>query len=156
MQPRLNFFQASPEIMKAVRALNEAVDKCGLEKSLLHLIKLRASQINGCSYCVDMHSREARGDGDTEQRVHLVAAWRESPLYSERERAAFAWTEKLTRLSETAEITDEDYEEARKHFSEEELVKLSVAIGMINVWNRLCVSFRSIHPVQQESRAAAE
>ena len=155
MQPRLNFFEVSPEIIKSVRELNQAVDGCGLEKSLLHLIKLRASQINGCSYCVDMHSREARRDGDSEQRVHLVAAWKESPLYSERERAAFAWTEKLTRLSETAEVTDEDYEEARRHFSEEELVKLSVAIGMINVWNRLCVPFRSIHPLAKESRAAA-
>ncbi|WEX11299.1 carboxymuconolactone decarboxylase family protein [Chelativorans sp. AA-79] len=156
MQPRLNFFQASPEIIKAVRTLNQAVDTCGLEKSLLHLVKLRASQINGCSYCVDMHSREAREDGDSEQRVLLVAAWRESPLYSERERAAFAWTEKLTRLSQTAMVEDEEFEEARKHFSEDELVKLSVAIGMINVWNRLCVPFRSIHPVKTESRAAAE
>lgn len=155
MQPRLNFLQASPEIIKAVRALNQAVEECGLERSLLHLIKLRASQINGCSYCVDMHSREAREDGESEQRVHLVAAWRESPLFSARERAAFAWTEKLTRLSETAAVEDEDYEEVRKHFNEDELVKLSVAIGMINVWNRLCVPFRAIHPVAEGNRAAA-
>src|SRR5690606_20928663 len=106
MQPRLNFFHASPEIIKNVRALNKAVDECGLEKSLLHLIKLRASQINGCSYCVDMHSHEAREDGESEQRLYLVAAWRESPLFSERERAAFAWTERLTRLSEQM-VTDE-------------------------------------------------
>ncbi|WP_163267990.1 carboxymuconolactone decarboxylase family protein [Chelativorans alearense] len=155
MQPRLNFYQASPEIIKAVRALNQEVEESGLEKSLLHLIKLRASQINGCSFCVDMHSREAREDGDSEQRVLLVSAWRESPLFSERERAAFAWTEKLTRLSETAAVEDDDYDEVRKHFNEDELVKLSVAIGTINVWNRLCVPFQAIHPVR-ESRVAAE
>ena len=155
MKPRLNFYQASPEIIKAVQTLNRAVDECGLEKSLLHLIKLRASQINGCSYCVDMHSREAREDGESEQRLYLVAAWRESPLFSERERAALAWTEKLTKLSQNM-VEDEHFEEVRKHFSEEELVKLSVAIGMINVWNRLCVPFQSIHPVRRESRIAAE
>jgi len=155
MQARLNFYQAAPEIIKAVQTLNRAVDECGLEKSLLHLIKLRASQINGCSYCVDMHSREARQDGESEQRLYLVAAWEESPLFSGRERAALAWTEKLTKLSGHM-VEDQDFEEVRKHFSEEELVKLSVAIGMINVWNRLCVPFRSIHPVREEPRIAAE
>lgn len=155
MEPRLNFYEASPEMMKPVFALNKAVDQCGLEKGLLHIIKLRASQINGCSFCVDMHSREARGDGESEQRVHLVAAWQESPLYTKRERAAFAWTEKLTKLAGRM-VEDEDYDEVRKHFTEDELVKLSVAISMINVWNRLCVPFRSIHPVAKENRAAAE
>lgn len=154
MQPRLNFYQASPEIMKPVYALTRAVDECGLEKSLLHLIKLRASQINGCSFCVDMHSREAREDGETEQRVHLVAAWRESPLFSGRERAAFAWAEKLTKLAGRM-VEDEDFHEAREHFSDDELVKLSVAIGMINVWNRLCVPFRSVHPVAEGEHGAA-
>ncbi|SRR5690606_14633976 len=153
MQPRLNFYQAAPEIIAAVRTLNQAVETCGLEKSLLHLIKLRASQINGCSYCVDMHSREALEDGDRLQRVLLVSAWKESPLFSERERAALAWTEKLTKLSETGMVEDEDYEAAREHFSEEELVKLSVAIGMINVWNRLCVPFQAIHPVRELAAA---
>ncbi|MDZ5698134.1 carboxymuconolactone decarboxylase family protein [Chelativorans sp. M5D2P16] len=148
MQPRLNFYQASPEIINSVRALNTAVNGCGLEKELLHLVKLRASQINGCSYCVDMHSREAREDGESEQRLLLVAAWQESPLFTERERAALAWTEKLTRLAGNM-VEDEDYEEVGRHFSEEELVKLSVAIGTINVWNRLCVPFRSIHPVKE-------
>lgn len=153
MQPRLNFYQASAEIIKAVRTLNQAVDTCGLEKSLLHLIKLRASQINGCSYCVDMHSREALEDGENLQRLLLVAAWKESPLFSERERAAFAWTEKLTRLSETGVVEDEDYEAVREHFNEDELVKLSVAISMINVWNRLCVPFHAIHPVRERTAA---
>lgn len=151
MKPRLQFFNAAPELMKQVKALNQAVEECGLEKSLLHLVKLRASQINGCSFCVDMHSKEALHDGDTLQRVILVAAWKESPLFSERERAALAYTEAVTLLSEEG-VPDALYEATRQHFSEEELVKLSVAIGMINVWNRLAVSFRLAHPVQQETR----
>ncbi|MCV0397471.1 MAG: carboxymuconolactone decarboxylase family protein [Rhizobiaceae bacterium] len=153
MKPRLNFHEAAPEIMQPVFRLNKAVDECGLEKSLLHLVKLRASQINGCSFCVDMHSREARQDGETEQRLHLVAAWRESPLFSERERAAFLWTETLTRLSD-GPVSDKVYETARGQFEEEELVKLSVAVSMINTWNRLCVGFRAIHPVRSEAKAA--
>lgn len=146
MKQRLQFFGAAPEIMKAVSPLNKAVDECGLEKSLLHLIKLRASQINGCSYCVEMHSREARRDGESEQRLYLVSAWKESPLFSERERAAFAWTDALTRIADN-DISDELYARTLEHFSEEELVKLSVALGMINTWNRLCVPFHAIHPM---------
>lgn len=146
MKQRLQFFGAAPEIMKAVSALNKAVDECGLEKSLLHLIKLRASQVNGCSYCVEMHSREARRDGESEQRLYLVSAWKESPLFSERERAAFAWTDALTRIADNG-VSDELYARTLEYFSEEELVKLSVALGMINIWNRLCVPFHAIHPM---------
>lgn len=146
MKQRLQFFGAAPEIMKAVSALNKAVDECGLEKSLLHLIKLRASQINGCSYCVEMHSREARHDGESEQRLYLVSAWKESPLFSERERAAFAWTDALTRIADNG-VSDELYARTLEYFSEQELVKLSVALGMINTWNRLCVPFHAIHPM---------
>ncbi|TGQ42597.1 carboxymuconolactone decarboxylase family protein [Mesorhizobium sp. M00.F.Ca.ET.216.01.1.1] len=146
MKQRLQFFAKAPEIMKAVSALNKAVEECGLEASLLHLIKLRASQINGCSYCVEMHSREARHDGETEQRLYLVSAWKESPLYSERERAAFAWTEAVTMIADGG-VSDALYAETLEHFSEEELVKLTVAMGMINAWNRLCVSFHAMHPV---------
>jgi AhpD family alkylhydroperoxidase len=152
MKPRLQFFTAAPELMKEVRALNKAVDECGLEKSLLHLVKLRASQINGCSFCVDMHSREAREDGESEQRLYLVAAWKESPLFSERERAAFAWVEAVTLISKGG-VSDELYEKALRHFSEEELTKLTVAVGMINIWNRLCVSFHAIHPVPAQKAA---
>ncbi|NGN41046.1 carboxymuconolactone decarboxylase family protein [Mesorhizobium sp. CGMCC 1.15528] len=152
MKPRLEFFKADPELLKAVQTLNAKVDQCGLEKSLLHLIKLRASQINGCSYCVDMHTREARADGESEQRVYLVSAWRESPLYSDRERAAFEWTETLTWLADKP-VTDSLYTEMLEHFSEQELVKLSVAVGMINVWNRLCVPFHAIHPVERAKAA---
>jgi AhpD family alkylhydroperoxidase len=152
MKPRLEFFKADPELLKAVQTLNAKVDQCGLEKSLLHLIKLRASQINGCSFCVDMHTREARADGESEQRVYLVSAWRESPLYSDRERAALEWTETLTRLADKP-VTDSLYTETLEHFSEQELVKLSVAVGMINVWNRLCVPFHAIHPVERAKAA---
>ncbi|MEO9338170.1 carboxymuconolactone decarboxylase family protein [Mesorhizobium sp. SB112] len=152
MKPRLEFFKADTELLKAVQAMNATVDQCGLEKELLHLIKLRASQINGCSYCIDMHTREARHDGESEQRLYLVSAWRESPLYSERERAAFEWTETLTRIADKP-VTDGLYAEMLNHFSEQELVQLSVAIGMINVWNRLCVSFHAVHPVARAKAA---
>ena len=153
MEPRLQFHNAAPDLMKKVFALNEAVTNCGLEPDLLHLMKLRASQINGCSYCVDMHTREARRDGETEQRVHLVSAWRESPLFTDRERAALAWTERLTELA-GHHIEDEHFNATREHFSEEEMVKLSVTIGMINIWNRLCTGFRAVHPVIPAVEAA--
>ncbi len=146
MKQRLDFFAKAPALMKQVRALNQAVQESGLEHSLLHLIKLRASQINGCSFCVDMHSREAREDGETEQRLYLVAAWKESPLFSERERAAFAWVEAVTLIADGG-VPDELYRKTLEHFSEEELVKLTVATAMINTWNRLCVSFHALHPM---------
>lgn len=152
MKQRMQYFSKAPELMKAVQALNQAVEQSGLERSLLHLIKLRASQINGCSFCVDMHSREAREDGETEQRLYLVAAWKESPLFSERERAAFAWTEAVTKISEKG-VPDDLYAETLKHFSEPDLVKLTTAVGMINVWNRLCVSFHALHPVHAAKAA---
>ncbi|MGX8013116.1 carboxymuconolactone decarboxylase family protein [Mesorhizobium sp. ORM8.1] len=146
MKQRLQFFAKAPQIMKAVSALNEAVETCGLDAGLMHLVKLRASQINGCSYCVEMHSREARRDGETEARLYLVAAWKESPLFSERERAALAWTETVTTISDNG-VPDDLYASTLEHFSEEELVKLTVVTGMINTWNRLCISFHAIHPM---------
>lgn len=152
MKQRLQFFAKAPELMNQVRALNEAVEKCGLEMSLLHLIKLRASQINGCSFCVDMHSKEAMRDGETQQRVFLVSAWKESPLFSERERAALAWTESVTNIAKEG-VSDELYEKALEHFSEEDLTKLTVAVGVINVWNRLCASFHALHPVERAEAA---
>jgi len=153
MEPRLNYFKVAPNLMQSVLALNKEVDSSGLDKRLLHLVKLRASQINGCSYCVNLHSREARQDGETEQRVHLVAAWRESPVFTARERAALAWTEKLTRLAD-GPIEDEDFEHVRQHFDDAELVKLTVAIGLINTWNRLAVPFRTVHPVVPDDRSS--
>ncbi|PWK72731.1 carboxymuconolactone decarboxylase family protein [Aminobacter sp. AP02] len=152
MKPRLNFYTAAPELTKHLVSLTSAINECGLEHSLLHLIKLRASQINGCSYCVDMHSREAKQDGETEQRLWLVAAWKESPLFTERERMAFAWTEAVTNIAD-AGVPAELYAEAQKHFSGGELVKLTMALGMINTWNRLCVTFHAVHPVA-EAKAA--
>jgi AhpD family alkylhydroperoxidase len=152
MQPRINYQKLVPDLLKPVLALNKAVDECGLEKSLLHLVKLRASQINGCSFCVDMHSKEALRDGDSQQKVFLVSAWKESPLFSERERAAFAYTEAVTKIAD-AGVPDDLYAATRTHFSDEELAKLTVAIAMINVWNRLSVSFHVIHPVEQAKAA---
>lgn len=152
MKQRLNFFATAPDLMKQVVALNTAVNECGLDHMLLHLIKLRASQINGCSYCVDMHSREAKQDGETEQRLWLVAAWKESPLFSERERMALKWTETVTNIAD-AGVSAELYAEGLQHFSGEELVKLTVAVGMINTWNRLCVTFHAIHPVEAAKAA---
>jgi AhpD family alkylhydroperoxidase len=152
MQQRIKFQGFAPDVMKQVYALNKAVDECGLEKGLLHLVKLRASQINGCSFCVDMHSKEAMRDGDSQQRVFLVSAWKESPLFTDRERAAFAYTDAVTRISEQG-VPDALWQATRQHFSEEELVKLTVAIGMINVWNRVSVSFHAVHPVDHAKAA---
>ena len=142
---RLNAYTAAPKAMKAMVALNDFVEGCGLEHSLLELVKMRASQINGCAYCLHMHASDARRQGETEMRLYLLDAWRESSLYSERERAALAWTEALTRLSDT-HAPDADYEAMARHFSAEEQVNLTVAINMINSWNRIAVGFRSQHP----------
>jgi AhpD family alkylhydroperoxidase len=143
MQPRLDFYKASPEAAKAMLALEGAVTKLGLEQSLLELVKLRASQINGCAYCVDMHSSDARKHGESERRLHAVAVWQESPLFSERERAALAWTESLTRIAQTR-APDADYEWLSSQFDERERVNLTLAINAINSWNRLAVGFRSV------------
>lgn len=147
MKPRLDYFRKAPELLQALVALNKAVEECGLERSLLHLIKLRASQLNGCSYCVDRHSHEARVDGETEQRLYLVAAWKESPLFSARERLAFAWTEAVTQIAQ-AGVPDTLYAAALTQFSEEELVKLTMAVAVINTWNRLSVAFHALHSVR--------
>jgi AhpD family alkylhydroperoxidase len=141
VKQRLDYKKASPAGYKAMLHLNHFVETCGLERLLLELVKTRASQINGCAYCINMHTRDARAAGETEQRLYMLDAWREAPLYSERERAALAWTETLTLLSET-HAPDDDYDNARKYFSEEELANLTWAIVVINGWNRVCVGFR--------------
>ena len=143
MTQRMNYTQAAPEGFKAMRQLQTYVDNSGLEHPLLELVKMRASQLNGCAYCLDMHSKDARAAGETEQRLYLLNAWREAPFYSERERAALAWTEALTRISKTKDVPDALYNEVRKHFSEKELVDLSLAVIAINGWNRLAIPFRS-------------
>jgi len=143
MQPRIDFYTASPEALKAMIALETAVSKLGLEKSLLELVKLRSSQINGCAFCIDMHTADARKDGETERRLYAVTAWREAPFFTPRERAALAWTEALTRLSDT-HAPDADYELLNQHFTAKEMVDLTVAINTINGWNRLAVGFRKM------------
>lgn len=147
MKPRLDFLKTAPEAYNAVKALQTYVNSSGLEPALLELIKTRASQINGCAFCVHMHTRDARQRGESEERLYLLSAWRESPLYSERERAALAWTEAVTEVAQS-HVPDAVYEQARLHFSEEELAKLTVAVSTINVWNRLMVSFRTVHPME--------
>ena len=142
MKPRLDYQRISPDGYRAMLALNKFAETCGLEHALLELIKIRASQINGCAYCIDMHAIDARAGGESEQRIYLLDAWREAPFYSDRERAALAWTEAVTLVGQT-HVPDDVYEEARRHFSEEELVNLTWAVVVINGWNRIAVAFRS-------------
>ncbi|SDT39326.1 carboxymuconolactone decarboxylase family protein [Pseudomonas fuscovaginae UPB0736] len=143
MQPRIDFYTASPDAMKAMMALEGAVNKLPLEKSLLELVKMRTSQINGCAFCLDMHSADARKAGETERRLYTLSAWREAPFFSARERAALAWTEALTRIAES-HAPDEDYERLNAEFSPAEQVNLTLAINTINSWNRLAVGFRKM------------
>lgn len=146
MNARADYYNASPDAMKAMMALEVAVKKLGLEPALLELIKLRASQINGCAFCVDMHASDARKAGETERRLQAVSVWRETPFFSERERAALAWTESLTNLP-TTHAPDADYELVKANFSDKEQVDLTLAIGTINAWNRFGVGFR-VMPAQ--------
>jgi AhpD family alkylhydroperoxidase len=145
MKARLNPYQAAPEEMKALTALENAIQASGLEPSLIDLVKTRASQINGCAFCIHMHTRDARARGKREERLYLLDAWRESPLYSDRERAALEWTEAVTLVSQT-HVPDAVYDEVTRHFAEGELVKLTLLIATINAWNRIAISFRSVHP----------
>ena len=140
-KPRIDAHKAAPEAYEAMLALERYLHRCGLERSLIELVKLRASQINGCAYCIDMHTKDARAAGETEQRLYLLDAWRESPFYSPRERAALAWTEAVTRVSET-HVPNDVYKEARQHYSEKELVDLNWVVVAINAWNRLAIPFR--------------
>ena len=154
MQARLDFAKTHPAGYKAMLALQAQVNASGLEKPLMELVKIRASQINGCAFCLDMHTHDARAQGEREVRIHLLPAWRESPVYSERERAALAWTESLT-LVASSQVPDDVYELARAQFSADELAQLSLAVVAINAWNRLCVAFRrqpDLRPFPGESR----
>ena len=143
MKARIDLMHVSPGIIHAMLGLERQVQKGGLEGKLLDLVRMRASQINGCAYCLDMHSKDARANGETEQRLYGLGAWRETPYYSARERAALEWTEALTLVSET-HVPDEVYERVRAQFSEDELVHLSLAIVAINGWNRLNVAARTV------------
>jgi AhpD family alkylhydroperoxidase len=153
MKPRMNFFKAAPDTIKALVAVEDQVKASGLEQSLIELVKTRASQINGCAFCVHMHTADARKYGETEERLYLLSAWHESPLYTERERAALAWTEALTLIAET-HAPDDVYEAMRSQFSEAEAVNLTMLIGAINAWNRVAIGFRAIHPVKAKAAAA--
>ena len=152
MKARINLFAAPQGAVDAVMGLQTYVDRCGLEGSLLELVKIRASQINGCAFCLDMHMRDALKEGETMQRIFLLDAWAEAPLYSERERAALLWTETLTKVSET-HAPDDVYEQVKAQFSDKELIDLTLAICTINTWNRLNVGFRT--PPRAEKKAAA-
>lgn len=146
--------KASPGAMQAMFGLEHYVHQCGLPENLLHLVKMRVSQINGCAHCLDMHSKDLRVAGETEQRPYLLDAWREAPVYTERERAALAWAEAVTVVTE-GHVPDEVYEHARTQFSEQELVNLTVAVIAINGWNRLNIAFRTVAGAYQPQRQAA-
>ncbi len=153
MKPRLNPFQVAPDTIKALSALETQVQASGLERSLIELVKTRASQINGCAFCINMHTEDARKHGESEQRLYLLNAWRESPVYTDRERAALAWTEAVTQISQT-HAPDDLYDEVRAHFSEAETVNLTMLIATINAWNRIAISFRLVPPVKAKAAVA--
>jgi AhpD family alkylhydroperoxidase len=138
---RFNYVKVAPGVYDAMDALDQYLAKCGLEESLLHLVRLRASQINGCAYCIDMHWKDLRALGESEQRLYALDAWRESPFYSPREQAALAWTEAVT-LVATSRISDDAYEAMRPHFNDKELADLTLAAATINAWNRLSIAAR--------------
>lgn len=143
MQPRIEVDKVAPDGVKTMYGLESYVRRCGLDTSLLELVKFRASQINGCAYCIDMHTKDARASGETEQRLYTLTAWRETPFFTDRERAALSWTEAVTEVAHT-HVPDEVYELARQHFNDKELVDLTFAIVAINSWNRLAISFRTV------------
>lgn len=154
MKTRFNPFAVAPDAYKAVLALENYVQKdSGLPHRLIHLIKLRASILNGCAFCVDMHVKEARKDGLSEQWINLVSVWREAAVYSETERAVLGWTDAVTLISQTG-IPDADFEAMRMHFSDEEISKITIAVGTINLWNRIAVGARTQHPVEPSAKAA--
>src|SRR5215467_10308213 len=155
MKSRLDIFRVVPGAAQAMLALQAHVNGAGLERSLLELVKMRASQINGCAACLDMHTKDARAAGETEQRLYLLDAWREAPFYSERERAALAWTEALTKITE-GHVPDAVYLRVKTQFSPEELTNLSLAIVTINSWNRIAIAFRTVPGSYRAKARAAE
>jgi AhpD family alkylhydroperoxidase len=154
MKARLNSWIAAPQTMQAFADFSVAMAKDSVEPSLAELVKIRASQINHCAFCLHMHTREALAQGESEVRLTMLAAWEESPLYTDRERAALAWTEALTLLPET-NAPDAVYEQLAAHFTPEEQAKLTMLIGIINAWNRFGAGFRLVHPTHQGAKAAA-
>lgn len=155
MQARLNAYELAPALTQAAVNLQQAIEATGVDKTLMELIKIRASQINGCAYCLHMHTRDALANGETEMRIFLLSAWRESTLFSARERAVLAFTEALTHVSERG-APEELFSELRRHFSELELVGLCSAISMINFWNRVAISLGYVSPREKGARANQE
>lgn len=143
MESRIDNRRFAPGAGKAMLALEKYLSDCGLDHRLMHLLKMRASQINGCAYCIDMHSQDARSLGETEQRLYELDAWRETPFYTDRERAALGWVEAITLVSQT-HVPDSVYEEVRKHFSEKEIVDLTYLASTINAWNRIAIALRAV------------
>jgi AhpD family alkylhydroperoxidase len=154
MTPRLNIFQAAPEGAKAMLAVEAAIGKSGLDHGLIELVKLRASQINGCAFCIHMHATDAVKLGESDMRLHLLSAWRESPVFTDRERAALNWTESLTRIAQT-NAPDADYTLLKEHFNETEIGYLTLTIGAINLWNMVQIGLRAVHKVDVPARDAA-
>jgi AhpD family alkylhydroperoxidase len=152
MQARLNYGKTAPGVYDAMEGLEKYLGQCGMEESMLHLIRLRASQINGCAYCLDMHWKDLRAIGENEQRLYSLDAWRECPYYTDRERAALAWTEAVTLIAQD-HVPDAVYQEARSHFSEKELSDLTLALAAINAWNRLSIAARIVPGGYQPPKA---
>lgn len=153
MQPRIDYRKYAQDALKSL-GLEKSISESGLDHKLVHLIKMRASQINGCAYCIDMHSIDARALGETEQRLYALDAWRETPFFTDRERAALEWTEALTRVSET-HVPDAVYEEVKKCFSEKEIVDLTIVVSTINMWNRLAISMRAVPGHYRPAKSSA-
>ncbi len=151
MEARIDVQKVAPESVKPLLELGVYLRHSGLDPKLLNLVWMRASQINGCAYCIDMHTKDARADGESEQRLYELDAWRETPFYTDRERAALAWTEAVTLVNQ-GHVPDNVYEEARRHFSEKELVDLNIAVVLINAWNRIAISFRAVPGTYEPAR----
>ncbi len=153
MQPRFDINAVEPDCFKAIMNLEMYVQKSGIEKRFLHLAKIRTSQINGCAYCVDMHTKEAKKAGFSDQWIALISVWQESALYDDKERAVLNWAESITNIA-SARASDEDYDQLKNHFGEAEIAKLSTAISTINVWNRMALALRLQHPIDHVANAA--
>ena len=155
MAQRIDYQKAARNGIRIMYEMERYIMGCGLEQSLIDLVKVRASQINGCAFCLDMHTKDARAEGETEQRLYALSAWRETPFFTERERAALDWTEKLTLIS-TNDVPESLYEAVREHFSEEELVNLTLAVNAINSWNRMAISMRVVPGSYQRKPARVD
>jgi AhpD family alkylhydroperoxidase len=152
MTPRIDYRRFSPDALQAMLALEKHLAGCGLDHKFMHLLKLRASQINGCAYCIDMHSIDARATGETEQRLYALDAWRETPFFDDRERAALAWIGAVTLVAQS-HVPDDVYDEVRKHFSEQDLIDLTYLAATINAWNRIAIATRAV-PGRYKAKSA--